>query len=218
MPNVYIGSILTALALAVTCAQAQQTVQHKGLSTPSATAAAVCSVNVTGSSAGLSTATISCRKGSIIAASDSDTAIALLRQNSTGVNWTTVDSCGLEGGTCLLAICGVSNGGLLDLNLAVAGYVDQTKYMWGVVCIAGNTRVHIKVGVCQASPAMVLLKQHCSVRHTQGRQQRLASISLSHSAGRHGSCEVAQVMAGMQLHTVPLCGHSSVLWFAFAVV
>lgn len=126
--------------------QAQQVVQHKGLGTsgfataadvPSATA--VCSVHINGSSKGLARATTSCTKGSITAAADNDTALALFQQSSTGVNWTTVDSCGVESGTCLLAICGVSGSGLLDLDLKVSGYVDGTWNLWGVVCIAGNT-------------------------------------------------------------------------------
>jgi hypothetical protein len=135
--------------LAATCVQAQQ-----GLSTPGASAAvasattaaaAVCSVHINGSSEGLSKATVACSTGSITAASDNDTALALFRQGSTGVNWTTVDSCGLEAGVCLLAICGVRSGGMLDLDLTVSGYVDGTFYLWGVVCIAGKATVRIKV-------------------------------------------------------------------------
>jgi hypothetical protein len=150
MLNVRISIIL--ILLVVTSVQAQQPAKHQGLSTlphqaPNADApAAVCSVHIKGRSKGLSKATVACSTGSITAASDDSTALTLFRQGSRGVKWTAVDSCGLEAGVCLLAICGVGGGGLLDLDLAVSGYVDGTEYLLGVVCIAGNTRVNIKVG------------------------------------------------------------------------
>lgn len=155
MPNVHIDIIF--ILLAITFVQAQQPDKHQlalqGLSTfpqppppsdaPAATA--VCSVHIIGTNKRLSRATVACSAGSITAASDSDTASALLQQGSTGVSWTTVEGCGLESRTCLLAICGVDSDGLLDLDLTVSGYVDVSLYLWGVVCVSGNARVSIKV-------------------------------------------------------------------------
>lgn len=111
-------------------------------------AAPVCAVSISGNAeGGLDTATVACSKGSITAAADNESVLALFQADSAGVNWTAdgLGGCGLEGGTCLLAICGISGGGLLGLELKVSGYVGDTETLWGVVCIAGNATVRIKV-------------------------------------------------------------------------
>lgn len=107
-------------------------------------AGAVCSVHVEGSNGSMSKSAVVCSRGSITAASDDPNARQLFQMDSSGVNWTDT-LCGLEAKTCLLAICGVSGGGVLELQLNVSGYTDATTYLWGVVCIAGSTQASLKV-------------------------------------------------------------------------
>lgn len=91
----------------------------------------------------MSKSAVVCTQGSIDAASDDPNALALFQAGSSGVNW--IDTlCDMEAETCLLAICGVAGGGVLELQLTVSGYTDATNYLWGVVCIAGNTQASIK--------------------------------------------------------------------------
>jgi hypothetical protein len=92
----------------------------------------------------MSKSAVVCSKGSIDAASDDPNALALFQAGSSGVSWTNT-LCDMEASTCLLAICGVAGGGVLELQLNVTGYTDATKYLWGVVCIAGSTQANIKV-------------------------------------------------------------------------
>lgn len=124
--------------------QAQQQQQPSPGAAPAA--AAACAVHIEGNNTGhIVKATVACSGGSITVGADNSTVRSVLQQNSTGVTWR-ADTCGLQNRTCVLAICGVQGGGLLDLHLTVTNYFDSTVYLWGVVCIAGNTRALLKVG------------------------------------------------------------------------
>lgn len=50
-----------------------------------------------------------------------------------------------EGGTCQLTICGVQGNRPLDLQLVVVNATGDPEKLWGIVCIAGNSKVVIKV-------------------------------------------------------------------------
>lgn len=143
-------------------------------------AGAVCSVHIEGSNGSMSKSTVVCSRGSIVAASDDPNAWQLFQMDSSGVNWTD-ELCGLEAQTCLLAICGVSGGGVLELQLNVSGYKDATTNLWGVVCIAGSTQASLKVSAqvgcsaaCRAMGAQTVetvgFEKHASAmlqRHTK---------------------------------------------------
>lgn len=104
--------------------------------------AAACAVEMRGSKASLS-----CSRGAITAAAEPS--VKRQMQASVGkaaVTWTDGSTCGVEeGGTCQLTICGVQGNRPLDLQLVVVNATGDPEKLWGIVCIAGNSKVVIKV-------------------------------------------------------------------------
>lgn len=114
----------------------------------------MCSIDVQGGPAGLSKAQVACSSGGIIASADDPEHLKLFQGagSSNGVTWVTGSRCGLEANTCVLAICGVSGGDssnssskAVNISLTVNNITNLNSELWGVVCIAGDTKALLQV-------------------------------------------------------------------------
>jgi hypothetical protein len=108
-----------------------------------------CSVELKGNgAAGPKKASILCSGGSIKAAADDPAVLRTLQSNSKGVAWQS-NNCGMEAGSCMLVICGVSGTSTepVQVKLTVNEVIDKTEERWAAVCIAGDTKAVLQVGV-----------------------------------------------------------------------
>jgi hypothetical protein len=115
---------------------------------PGPAAVVTCSVALQGNgTAGPEKASILCHGGSIKAAADNLAVLRTLQSSSKGVAWQD-DNCGIEAGSCMLAICGVNSSGTapVQIKLSVQGVADMTEARWAAVCIAGDTKAVLLVG------------------------------------------------------------------------
>lgn len=146
-------SVIVLLILSLTSFQQAGTAQQ--VSPVAAATAAVCTAAVEGSEKGLAKASLIYSRGNITAYVGDATALELFQGSSKGVSWAS-EPCKQD--YCLLTICGVQGGGLLDLDLMVSGYVDTTESLWGVVCVTGDTKATVRVclanGSCSAATVM----------------------------------------------------------------
>lgn len=115
-----------------------------------------CVLDLQGVNNSLSSGWIQCSGGWINAAADAAVIQQLLASNSSGVAWQQ-GSCGLPQNTCMLTICGINSSSSssnisgikqpqIRLQLSIRNFTDDLRRRWGVVCIAGDARVTVKVG------------------------------------------------------------------------
>lgn len=135
MTNTRLGCLLVLAVAAVLASCGTAVAQQQGA------AAVACSVEMRGPKASLS-----CSRGAITASADASVKLQLQSPAAkAAVTWTE-GSCGVdEDGTCMLTICGVQGNRPLDLQLVVDSAAGDPKKLWGIVCIAGNTKAVIKV-------------------------------------------------------------------------
>jgi len=128
--------VLVAVIAVLWCGSA--TVDAQGPGT------AACVVEMRGSRTSLS-----CSEGAITASAEASVKRQLQGSAAkAAVTWTDDKACGVEQGACMLSICGVKGNRHLNLQLVVANATGDPAKLWGIVCIAGNTKAVIQVG-CQ---------------------------------------------------------------------
>lgn len=97
-------------------------------------------------------ANIQCTGGTITAALGRPTLVQQLQRSSKGVRWQPASStaCGVVLNGCVVAVCGASstdssNPATAHIKLHVADVRVEDGNIWGVVCIAGNTKAVLQV-------------------------------------------------------------------------